>query len=238
MNSPRKIIGAAHALFTRLTVCYSALETEQLIVIGPEDGQSTFKIQKQLLLDASRYFVRALSGDFREASERRIRLPGTDLETTKLFVYWLCRKDLPKFARDLDAHQQEDQPVDPEETLRRYIPLIHLWILGDKLIIPDLQNDAMEEMLKVTERVGVPYKVFQEGLLAAPSNSKLQELLIAEARLEYFHGDGLGGKLDELAKMPGFMADFVRTMGEEGSTKSACEMPAATFMVTTETKII
>lgn len=196
----------------------SALQTDELIAVGPDDDGPVFKVQKQLLLDASDYFEKVLSGGFQEASQRRIRLPGTDLETTKLLVWWLCRKSLPSFGDDIEAMYAQGMHATYADVEARLMPLVKLWVLGDQLIMPGLQNDVMKGLLEVLHHGSMSCDMFEKCYITASSSPHLRDLIIVEARYEYFsHGTIGDSDLDVLGKIPGFMADFVKGKDDEQS---------------------
>lgn len=192
----------------------SALQTEELISVGPDDDGPLFKVQKQLLLDASDYFKTALSGPFQEASQHRIRLPGTDLQTTKLFVWWICRRSLPPIGKEFSEIADQCGSIGEEHVAGRLLPLFRLWLLGDQLIIPALQNKAMATLLSLLRWANVSCADIEECYRMASSSPQLKSVVIVEARYEYFERGALeGADLDVLGRIPGFMADFVNGKG-------------------------
>lgn len=213
--------------------CISELYNDELITVGPDDGQPTYQIQKTTLLDASPYFVNALKGEFQEASERRVRLPGADAITLKLLVYWLRRCYLPSFADELEGAKETKGGLARETRVDVFMLLVKVWVLADELIMPNLQNAAMHQLLEVIKANATPIEVIREGYVISPSSSKMRDLLVVEARWEYFTGQTISdADLHDLASIPGFVVDFVSVMAAGNcGMDSACSSSPHRFLV-------
>lgn len=83
-----------------------------------------FTVHEALLCHESKYFRTALQGSFRESQEKYLELDEEDPDIFSVFIYWLYGRDLPS----------------QEETASK---LPSLWALGDRRIVPWLQNEVI-----------------------------------------------------------------------------------------------
>lgn len=131
-----------------LIILYRQLKDDVLVSIILENSHETFTIQKTLLSDASEYFNKALNGGFKEAQKHVMRLPGCDIETLHLFMYWLYKHDLPDVVTIVD-----ELPSRTTETKARVtelqLKLVRLWTFADKYLMPKLQNATMIQLLEI-----------------------------------------------------------------------------------------
>jgi hypothetical protein len=114
-----------------LTLC-RRFESDELITIKPENTDVTFAVQRAILVSASQYFAAALERDFAEAGTRILTLPGTDLETVRLFIYWITLRKLPNISGQSDALEQKSEAQYTFVT-EQQMNLINLWVCSARL---------------------------------------------------------------------------------------------------------
>ena len=94
------------------------------------DETKSFPVHKNFLTHYSPFFKKALDGNFLEGQTQTVNLHDTKPRAFGLFLGWI-----------------HTQKVENEHGLPpRNADLIHLWILADKLLIPALQNEAIQIM--------------------------------------------------------------------------------------------
>lgn len=96
-----------------------------IITVGTWDKKQEFTIHKRILCEKSEFFVKALDGSFAEATTNTIAFPEDD----------------PKlFEQCLHYFYSSKLPVSSDGYLRSIIGHIDLFILADKLLLPQLQQ--------------------------------------------------------------------------------------------------
>ncbi|SMY26662.1 unnamed protein product [Zymoseptoria tritici ST99CH_1A5] len=124
---------------------------DELVTVTLDGSSSSHKVSKAMLCHASPYFVKALSGSFKQARERTLRLPGCDEDTFKLFIGYLANNRLPDYTA---AYEASMSPGDETATDKLHTSfqdqLINLWSLADAYLMPSLQNKAMRQFLQLT----------------------------------------------------------------------------------------
>ena len=189
-----------------------------LVTLESEDGSQALKVSKATLCSISDYFSNALDGGFIEGTQRRIKLPGTQQDTVKLFAFWVSRRSLPDFVFKLEK-VLDAAPTRTRDLSTPYLmPLVRLWILADMLLVPKLQNEAMTQIFTIICMARVSHDVLLEGFCHAARGSALSRLLMKEARAECFPRsvhclEFTSEQLEELAQIPGFTTDLVSTVG-------------------------
>ena len=110
-------------------VSKSYKETVTLIIGTTKER---YVLHKDLLCFYSDFFRAAFNSSFKEATEREIELPDTEIEVFEAFQVWLYTQDLP---------QNEALPT---SVYLEWPLLIKLWVFGDRYQIPLLQNNAID----------------------------------------------------------------------------------------------
>lgn len=103
-------------------------------------------LSKAMLCTTSKYFAKALDGDFAESEKRELTLPGADIESVRLFIFWLCKHDLPDTAKEMDTHALGSK-IWTDFVAQEQESLIRLWCFADQFILPKLQNVTMKRFL-------------------------------------------------------------------------------------------
>lgn len=197
------------------------------MTIALDDASTHFKVPKFILRDASEYFTSALDGKFSEAAKKRIRLRYCETQTAEVLIYWLYQKELPDFeselgmkcaVRTLGGHQFRDPPPE-EETTQHYILLARLWMLGDYLMMPKLQNAAMTKLLNISRMhpsMMMAATTIAEVFRISYSGSVLRRVVLEQATWQSYRGaDTMGDEeLATLMAIPEFAQGFVSRLRE------------------------
>lgn len=102
------------------------------VVVGECSDSETFPVPADRLCRASKFFSIAVNNHFKESRTKLVNLPDDEPLIFRELLSWLFGRTDEMF-RDLDS----DESIDP------YLPRVMLWVLADKLIMPELQNAAM-----------------------------------------------------------------------------------------------
>lgn len=121
------------------------------IVAGKPEESQTFEIHRDLLCQHSKYFRAALTGKFKESENGLITLDDISIGTLKSFTGWLYfgkLQDHPDTSTDKHETQETENPRGNNTSSRGLSlkELVDIWIFGDRVIIPALQNDALDAL--------------------------------------------------------------------------------------------
>lgn len=100
-------------------------------------------MHEKLLTHQSEFFRAALTGKFKEAEEKVVRLHDTEPEVFECVVHWLYYQRFPNKEDEeslLDIWGKEDD--DDEITLS----LIKMYVFGAQRMAPQLQRDALNQL--------------------------------------------------------------------------------------------
>ncbi|KAI9738795.1 MAG: hypothetical protein M1834_008302 [Cirrosporium novae-zelandiae] len=106
------------------------------VEIGPES--IPFWVHKEIICSQSPFFHVAFNGSFKEAIDQAIKLPEDSPEVFEYFMQWLYTGSLAHEAVD------SDKPA--------FHILIRLYILADKLSIPQLKIDLVSKFIDTAEQ--------------------------------------------------------------------------------------
>lgn len=95
--------------------------------------KETFIVYEGLLCHYSEYFRKGLRGGFQEASTKILYLSDVTPRIFRMFLGWIHFGELTSPTGNV-----ENDPI--------WLYLPDLWIYGDKLIVPLLQNEVMDIM--------------------------------------------------------------------------------------------
>lgn len=104
------------------------LQSTVTLIVGKHD--KAYVLHKDLLCFYSDYFRAAFDGPFKEAAERKLRLPDVEENVFDRVQLWLYTRNLQLPTDDSDIFEI----------------LVDLWIFGDQHQIPLLQNRVMDEL--------------------------------------------------------------------------------------------
>ena len=150
--------------------CRLDSEEDITVLVGPEEKQ--FTIQKDFLCNGSTFFSAAINGQFREATERQVRLPEVDVDLFATYVQFVYTKQIV--------------PLDPEEIekdtqgTKRKIRATELYILADQFGDMLLQNKLIDYCIETVHqsRKLFPAIAITLAYQHLPANSKLRKLSV------------------------------------------------------------
>ena len=187
-------------------------------------------IQRALLCNASAYFTKALEAGFKETDERILTLPGCDLQSVQLFIYWLCKHDIP----DLIAEANTTIPKSPER--RDFITscqeaLVRLWCFADCFLIPRLQNVAMKQVLYLLRTYYIRAEVLDLAFRLTSENAPLRTVVTRNFlynKPSSSQTNAYGGLLYEkadirhLGSTPGLLPEIITLISKSVCQKLPC----------------
>jgi hypothetical protein len=88
-----------------------------------------FTIHKDFICFYSPFFTSAFNGPYKEGQTQSMTLYEVDPEVFGMFVYWIYNRKLPNTTEGSE--------------LVNLLHLAKLWVLGDRFLIPSLQNKAI-----------------------------------------------------------------------------------------------
>jgi hypothetical protein len=130
------------------------------IKVGPE--QERFWIHKKHLCARSPYFAKAFRGNFKEAETDEIHLEETDPKAFGLFVAWFYSKQIgiPQFrATKIPGPEQLPQSEEHTHDIDLLTQLVRLWIFGDYISMPDLQDQVIDLLISRTKSRTISYPI-------------------------------------------------------------------------------
>jgi hypothetical protein len=187
--------------------------------VALESSSESYTVSKALLCQASPFFLKALTGNFNEAKERTLRLPGCEPDVFELFLHYLYERSLPDFedlARVLRAGKVRNSKNATISTTQR--KLIGLWCFADERLMPALQNDAMRALLVVLNHWVLMAENARLAYECTSPDSAMRRVAIAERATHWIRpqGDGTEAEFDtqdcfsKMATIGGFLNDFTR----------------------------
>ncbi|KOS18473.1 hypothetical protein ESCO_000116 [Escovopsis weberi] len=109
---------------------------EVLVGHPPDDATTTFSVHESLIRGASRFFDKALRGEWLEARTRAVPC-ATDAATFEVFLHWLYRRALP-VRIDSPGHEGNAE----------YLALARAWVLGDMVQADGFRDAAADAMIR------------------------------------------------------------------------------------------
>lgn len=143
------------------------------LIVGAD--KESYTAHKDLLCFYSDFFHAALNGSFREAAERKIELPDTEVEVFEAFQVWLYTRKL--------TDNNVSTKVYPE-----YHLLVKLWLFGDKYQIPLLQNRTMDARIDKVDQdketpVGVIHLAYENTTFNPPLRKAIATILAYRGKM-------------------------------------------------------
>lgn len=96
-------------------------------------GKQKFVLHRNFICHYSPFFDATFNGDFKEGKDQQLDLEETDPKVFGIFVNWLYTQEI----------------VAPDEYPATSSHLVRLWVLADRMLVPKLQDDALEEFDKL-----------------------------------------------------------------------------------------
>ena len=150
---PSKASGAKKPL-------HSLYETIVFVDVGPE--RKRHAIHKGLLCSRSGYFKAALAENPPSAEDQVVKL-DEDPETFRRFNAWLYTSVLVEDAYD---------------GATSYHSLLDIYLIAVKLLIPDLQNAAIDAIIRLNFKVRIPSNEIHRAWTKTAETSLLRSLLV------------------------------------------------------------
>ena len=125
------------------------------ICVGQGDEQETFDIHEFLITIRSPFFKEALSGKWKEAAERMVKLPEDDPATFKLYVHLLYTCVLAIVPDPVPQHYNGHL---------EHIALVSLYVLAEKLQDTRTRNSVLEATLQASRLLRSDGKIYDPGL--------------------------------------------------------------------------
>lgn len=146
-------------------------------IVGPKTAQETFLVHKEVACNNSPVFAAALNSNFIEGETLKYALDDVEPAIFKLLMQWMYSQKLtgimqlkgytwPKLAlldgeeeeedRDEEEHRNEEEDWDEnDDNTVRYKEnkrIIDLWLLGERFIMPTLQNTVIDALTMLRKR--------------------------------------------------------------------------------------
>jgi hypothetical protein len=117
--------------------------------IGTGESLTEFQVHKEVACDSSPVLKAAFNSTFVEGQTQTYRLEDTTANAFRHLVQWFYSKSMnfeshfenhvPRNSADWNSHQAPCR--------KKSRTLVDLWILADKLLIPEVQNLVIEEII-------------------------------------------------------------------------------------------
>tara|TARA_R110002003_G_scaffold68_9_gene6121 strand:+ start:2185 stop:2988 length:804 start_codon:yes stop_codon:yes gene_type:complete len=117
------------------------------ILVGDPDAPKEYLIYAFQIVDRSRFFRNALSHDWKEATERTIKFPEGDPETFERYLSMVLT-DTIAIGEELDKDSEHQREHVQDEVRRRYLQLVELFVLCDKLQDTEGMNSVIDALLE------------------------------------------------------------------------------------------
>ncbi|KAF3005129.1 hypothetical protein E8E13_010297 [Curvularia kusanoi] len=143
------------------------------VIVGTDDLLKRLIVHKQLLIDRSLYFKKALSGAWVEAQEQKVRLPEDDPATFQVYVNLLYTDQIS--LSPVDSSKDANLAAQEE-----FEDLIDLYVLAEKLQDVNTKNKAIAALLGSTFEVrsdGLEYLPGIDAIERAYKNTTSESLL-------------------------------------------------------------
>ncbi|KAK0100250.1 hypothetical protein ONS96_007533 [Cadophora gregata f. sp. sojae] len=132
----------------------SLRKPQQLVTLLAGDSPTKFVVHTYFACHYSPVFDAAFNGNFLEGQTQEYKIQDVGEETVRLLVHWLYTQKLDTIELQYlrKHHDPKDFGVD---SLSQTKALIQLWVLGEKLLIPRVQNSALDEILRIRYHTGI-----------------------------------------------------------------------------------
>ena len=101
---------------------------------------------------------KAFNSEFEEGRTQKYEMEDTSPDTFRVFVQWLYSQKLTHIHREegFNIYSEDHGARCEKETISR----IELWVLAEKLLIPQLQNEAMTLLRSVGRTCIEPFEMW------------------------------------------------------------------------------
>ncbi|KAH8602937.1 hypothetical protein B0O99DRAFT_588004 [Bisporella sp. PMI_857] len=214
---------------------------EQMVtfLIGPEGKK--FLIHEEAACVASSVLKAAFRGPFIEGQKKTYRLHHTSVEAFRYLSQYLYSGNINFATHNPDHTHHWASACEEERKAHEKIccdqdqHLFKLWVLADELIIPHVQNIAVEQILRVFSECGWETSEIEYVYKNTAADSPLRHLCVQMAAWD-LPSNTLGEELEALPKQ--FSIDlavaFSKSSPKDAKTRRKKAMIASYFFVKTE----
>jgi hypothetical protein len=143
---------------------------------GHEGNAKPFKMHTDFACHYSPVFKAAFNSDFIEGQSQEYRLDVDEEEIVRLLVEWFYTQTLNTC--------QPDEKLDDAASMEEDLLLAKFWVLADKLLLPQLQNQVLDRLHEVCEAVGrLPLGCFHYAYSNTPPGSPLRQWCVYRCAL-------------------------------------------------------
>ncbi|KAF2659813.1 hypothetical protein K491DRAFT_755119 [Lophiostoma macrostomum CBS 122681] len=178
--------------------------------VGQEPSHTDFTVHESLIRKSSPFFEAALSRQWREATERLVKLPEADAQAFKLYVHWLYTGHPNIFITGNPHSSDRTQLVKDREI--ELTKLVQGYLLGDYPQDCDYKDTLADAFLEWGSRfwsgLAQPFKHAAPIYSSTTKGSPVRELIVDFTLWTQRHTcwDGVGD--DELPNA--FLCDYIR----------------------------
>jgi hypothetical protein len=120
------------------------------IYAGSKAEEKSVVVYKDFVCHYSLVLKAAFNSDSIEGQTQEYRVDEEDEEITRLLVHWFYTQQL-----DVPQLQEYSKSLKADARGKEEMCLVKLWVLADKLLIPQLQNMALDVLDKVQSKRGL-----------------------------------------------------------------------------------
>ena len=164
--------------------------------VGSGDDKKVWHLPEKLLKSKSIFFTKALEGGFAEGVSKHITLPEEDPGIFEWFVVWLY----------VGCDRIEDMEPDV---------LVPLWLLGDRLVCPLMQDDAMCNLIEYHSEDAIDKDTMKQIYEGSTPGSKLRQFAVEQCLFDV--RNFCGTRYGDAWSYPRFAKDnedFAQQLGE------------------------
>jgi hypothetical protein len=110
-------------------------------------SKDRFVVHENLLTHYSEFFRAALTGSFKEAEDKIVKLGNTHGFTFECFVHWLYTQRFPDASKG-DDEELVDGWGSSDDPRKLIDSLIDMYIFGDRCMVPQLQRVALDHLYR------------------------------------------------------------------------------------------
>jgi hypothetical protein len=155
------------------------LEDVVTFVIGQGEEKKTFIVHKAFACHYSPVLEIAFSSGFIEGETQTYSIADTQADAFELFVEWLYTQAFKNTSLQdaWNAVKAQEENQNNEELNHQQLRLVEVWILGQKFLVPELQNLALEALVPSLVD-SIPYSIFAKVYENTTAGSPLRRLIV------------------------------------------------------------
>jgi hypothetical protein len=140
---------------------------------GNEENAKPFKLHTDFACHYSPVFKAAFNSGFIEGQYQEYRLDVDEEEVVRLLVEWF-------YTQTLNT-RQPDEKLDDAATMEEDLILAKLWVLADKLLLPQMQNQVLDRVQEIRDAAGrIPTECLHYVYNNTPPGSSLRRWYVYE----------------------------------------------------------